>query len=86
MYAGIKGEVPFGIAAQKISGRHKCETLWRFAVARQGPVIPYLIATSKTCGDTVLSHLDDSEAEGGNLKIQLIILNPDGTCSLKSLC
>lgn len=41
------------------------ETLWRFAVARQGPVIPYLIATNKTCEGTVLSHLDDSEVEDG---------------------
>jgi len=43
------------IAAQKISGRLKCETLWRFAVAHQGPVLPYLTATNKTCKGTVLS-------------------------------
>jgi hypothetical protein len=67
------------IAAHNISRRLKCESLWRFAVARQGPVIPHLIATNKTCDSTVLPHLDDSGVEDGNLKIQLTILNIDVT-------
>jgi hypothetical protein len=57
-----------------------------FRSSTSGPVISYLIATNKTCEGTVLSHLDGSEAEDGNLKMKLIILDPDVTCSVKSLC
>ena len=73
------------IAAHNIRRRLKCEALWHFAVARQGPVIPYLIAPNKTCDSTVLSRLDDGGVEDGNPKIQLTVLNIDVTCLVQSL-